>query len=83
MVHVHAHYMYISLYCALQEESLQQKVDFEVKMRDGTAKLLAASKHPNQLLEAAKSLLASNARMITYMAELQRMKFSRAFQPKP
>ena len=43
-------------------------------MRDGTAKLLAASKRPHQLLEAAKNLLTSNTRMIGYMSELQKRK---------
>lgn len=50
---------------------LQKKIDYEIKMRDGTAKLLAASKHQNQMQEAAKNLLTSNARMITYMSKLQ------------
>lgn len=53
---------------------LQQKIDHEIKMRDGTAKLMAASKHPAQLLEAAKNLLTSNNRMIAYMTELQKRK---------
>ncbi len=43
-------------------------------MRDGTAKLLAASKHPQQMLEAAKNLLTSNTRMLAYMSELQKRK---------
>lgn len=43
-------------------------------MREGTAKLLAASKHPAQMLEAAKNLLTSNTRIMTYMTELQRRK---------
>ena len=43
-------------------------------MRDGTAKLLAASKRPHQLLEAAKNLLTCNTRMIGYMSELQKRK---------
>jgi hypothetical protein len=58
----------------LQDQYLQQKIDHEIKMRDGTAKLLAASKHPHQMLEAAKNLLSSNARMISYMTELQKRK---------
>ena len=41
-------------------------------MREGTTKLLAACKHSNQTLEAAKSLLTSNERMVAYMSELQR-----------
>lgn len=58
----------------LQDQWLQSKIDHEVRMRDGTAKLLAASKQPAQLLEAARTLLTSNARMLAYMGELQRRK---------
>ena len=57
-----------------QDTDLQQKIDHEIKMREGTTKLLAASKHPNQRLEAARSLLCSNTRIIAYMTELQRRK---------
>ncbi|XP_060589437.1 rhotekin-like isoform X3 [Ruditapes philippinarum] len=56
------------------DHEMQQKIDYEIKMREGTARLLAASKHPAQLLEAAKNLLTSNTRIIAYMAELQRRK---------
>ena len=49
-------------------------MDYEIKMRDGTAKLLAASRHPHQMLEAAKNLLTSNTRMLGYMSELQTRK---------
>lgn len=59
---------------SLQDHDLQQKIDHEIKMREGTAKLLAASKHPAQMLEAAKNLLTSNTRIMTYMTELQRRK---------
>ncbi|XP_048747255.1 rhotekin-like isoform X2 [Ostrea edulis] len=59
---------------SLQDHDLQQKIDHEIKMREGTAKLLAASKHPAQMLEAAKNLLTSNTRIMTYMSELQRRK---------
>ncbi|ESO86562.1 hypothetical protein LOTGIDRAFT_167083 [Lottia gigantea] len=58
----------------LTDQDLQQKIDHEIKMREGTAKLLAASKHPNQMLEAAKNLLSSNTRIISYMTELQKRK---------
>ncbi|XP_022290257.2 rhotekin-like isoform X1 [Crassostrea virginica] len=57
-----------------EDHDLQQKIDHEIKMREGTAKLLAASKHPAQMLEAAKNLLTSNTRIMTYMTELQRRK---------
>ncbi|KAJ8025607.1 Rhotekin-2 [Holothuria leucospilota] len=53
---------------------IQQKIDLEIKMREGTRKLLAACKREVQSLEAAKSLLTSHARVLTYMGELQRRK---------
>lgn len=58
----------------LQEYDLEQKIDLEIKMREGTTKLLAACRHQLQTLEAAKNLLTSNERMSAYMAELQRRK---------
>jgi hypothetical protein len=64
------------------DQYLQQKIDYEIKMRDGTAKLLAASKHPHQMLEAAKNLLTSNTRMIAYMSELQKRKTDEVMKRK-
>lgn len=43
-------------------------------MRDGTAKLLAVGHNTQQILEASKDLVLSNARMLSYMAELQKQK---------
>ncbi|PVD30250.1 hypothetical protein C0Q70_09513 [Pomacea canaliculata] len=60
--------------CRMSDRDLQQKIEHEIKMREGTTKLLAASKHPTQLLEATRTLLCSNARIIAYMTELQRRK---------
>lgn len=57
-----------------QEFDLEQKIDLEIKMREGTTKLLAACKHQSQTLEAAKNLLVSNERMSAYMAEFERRK---------
>ncbi|KAL5022591.1 hypothetical protein ScPMuIL_001746 [Solemya velum] len=57
-----------------EDHDLQQKIDHEIKMREGTVKLLAASKHPAQMLEAAKNLLTSNNRILSYMTELQKRK---------
>ncbi|XP_033125406.1 rhotekin-2-like isoform X1 [Anneissia japonica] len=59
---------------SLQDYDIQQKIDLEIKMREGTAKLLAACKRETQSLEAAKSLLMSNARVMAYMSELQKRK---------
>ncbi|CAN7984510.1 unnamed protein product [Ixodes hexagonus] len=61
----------------LQEYNLEQKIDLEIKMREGTTKLLAVCQHRPQSLEAAKSLLTSNERMSAYTSELQRRKTSR------
>ena len=55
----------------LQEYDLEQKIDVEIRIREGTTKLLAACQHPSQALEAAKTLQTSNERMNVYMNELQ------------
>lgn len=57
-----------------QEYDLEQKIEVEIKMREGSARLLAAARHRAQSLEAARALLTSNERMSAYMAELQRRK---------
>eukprot|EP00058_Branchiostoma_floridae_P013936 XP_002599424.1 hypothetical protein BRAFLDRAFT_287730 [Branchiostoma floridae] len=64
----------MTLFPPLQDADLQQKLDFEIKMRDGTTKLLQACKHEAQAVEAAKNLLTSNTRMMAYMSKLQRRK---------
>ncbi|XP_023287617.1 rhotekin isoform X2 [Orussus abietinus] len=58
----------------LKEYDLEQKIEVEIKMREGSARLLAAARHRAQSLEAARALLTSNERMSAYMAELQRRK---------
>ncbi|XP_025416827.1 rhotekin-like isoform X2 [Sipha flava] len=55
-----------------KDYELEQKIEFEMKMREGTTRLLAACKHQTQSLQAAKSLLTSNERMTAYIAELHR-----------
>ncbi|XP_067939495.1 rhotekin-2-like [Watersipora subatra] len=54
-----------------QDHELYQKIDHEMRMRDGSAKMLAAAKHTLQQLEAAKALHTSNCRMEAYMEHLQ------------
>ncbi|XP_063849994.1 rhotekin-like isoform X3 [Scylla paramamosain] len=64
-----------------KEYDLEQRIALEIKMREGTTKLLAAcggaggsgrTTNLPHTLEAAKNLLTSNERMTAYMAELQR-----------
>ncbi|GAB1603960.1 rhotekin [Argonauta hians] len=61
-----------SLAAVIKDTDLQQKIDHEIKMREGTTKLLAAAKNPSQKLEASKNLITTNSRIINYMRELQR-----------
>ena len=53
---------------------MQKKIDLEIKMREGTSKLLSACEHMNQSLEAAKSLLTSDIRLAEFRNELQKRK---------
>ncbi|XP_067834238.1 rhotekin-like [Heptranchias perlo] len=65
---------------SLQDTDFQKKIDYEIRMRDGTCKLLAACTQREQALEAAKSLLTCNTRIMAYMAELQKMKEAQILQ---
>ncbi|XP_022080731.1 rhotekin-like isoform X2 [Acanthaster planci] len=67
---------------SLQDYELQRKIDLEIKMREGTRKLLAACNRELHLLEAAKALLVSNTRVLAYMSELQRRKTAQYVQEK-
>ena len=63
-----------TLFIFLQDESLQHKIDLEMKIHDGTTKLLQAccstpapaTRQTTQLLEAAKSLVVTERRMKAY-----------------
>ncbi|NWV30081.1 RTKN2 protein, partial [Origma solitaria] len=56
------------------ECDIQEKINFEVRMREGICKLLAASTQKEQLLRAVKNLMVCNARIRAYRAELQDQK---------
>ncbi|NXG76116.1 RTKN protein, partial [Baryphthengus martii] len=57
-----------------QEPEMQRKLERELRVREGALKLLGACSRPEQALEAAKGLLLASARVLAYMAELQRRK---------
>lgn len=57
-----------------EDTELQRKLDHEIRMREGACKLLAACSQREQTLEATKSLLVCNSRILSYMGELQRRK---------
>uniref|UniRef100_A0A8C9RY49 Rhotekin a n=1 Tax=Scleropages formosus TaxID=113540 RepID=A0A8C9RY49_SCLFO len=65
---------------ARKGSDIQKKIDYEIRMRDGACKLLAACSQRDQALEASKSLLTCNARIMAYMSELQRMKEAQVMQ---
>ncbi|XP_067996205.1 rhotekin-2 isoform X1 [Melanerpes formicivorus] len=56
------------------ECDIQEKINFEIRMREGICKLLAVSTQKDQLLQAVKNLLVCNARILAYKAELQSQK---------
>lgn len=64
---------------SIQECDIQEKINFEVRMREGICKLLAASTQKEQLLRAVKNLMVCNARIRAYRAELQ----GRREEPSP
>ncbi|RXM34639.1 Rhotekin-2 [Acipenser ruthenus] len=64
-----------STYFLEQEDcNIQEKIDFEIRMRDGAHKLLAASTQRDQVLNASKNLMTCNMRIMAYMTELQKKK---------
>ncbi|XP_075440527.1 rhotekin, partial [Ascaphus truei] len=65
---------------SLQDTDIQKRIDHEVRMREGALKLLAACSQREQALEAAKSLLVCNSRIMTYMSELQHLKEEQVLQ---
>ncbi|XP_025978193.2 rhotekin-2 isoform X3 [Dromaius novaehollandiae] len=56
------------------ESDIQDKINFEIRMREGISKLLAVSTRKDQLLHAVKNLMVCNARILAYRAELQNQK---------
>ncbi|XP_040184827.1 rhotekin isoform X1 [Rana temporaria] len=73
--------MYIrQIALSLQDTDIQKRIDHEVRIRDGAMKLLGACTQKEQALEAAKSLLVCNSRIMTYMSELQHRKEEQVLQ---
>ncbi len=70
------------LYCQLsclhplskKNTNIQEKLDFEMRMREGAYKLLLACSKREQVLNASKNLLTCNARIKAYLTQLQKMK---------
>lgn len=63
-----------------QEEEVLMQIEREVRMREGASKLLAACSRREQALEASKSLLTCNARILALLSHLQRIRKSQILQ---
>uniref|UniRef100_A0AAR2KJ71 REM-1 domain-containing protein n=1 Tax=Pygocentrus nattereri TaxID=42514 RepID=A0AAR2KJ71_PYGNA len=59
---------------------MNDQIDMEVRVREGACRLLAACSQREQALEASKSLLTCNSRILALMSQLQRMKEAQALQ---
>ncbi|CAL8320637.1 unnamed protein product [Lota lota] len=59
---------------------LQRKIEREVRMQEGASRLLAACSQRDQALEASKSLLTCNARLLALLGQLQRMREAQILQ---
>ncbi|XP_061589325.1 rhotekin-like isoform X2 [Cololabis saira] len=57
-----------------QDEKVLQQIEMEVRMREGAGKLLAACSQKDQALEASKSLLTCNTRILAFLSQLQQMR---------
>ncbi|CAK6436336.1 unnamed protein product [Pipistrellus nathusii] len=56
-----------------QDCSIQEKIDLEIRMRQGIWKLLSLSTQKDQILLAVKNLMVCNARIMAYTSELQKL----------
>ncbi|XP_030297646.1 rhotekin-2 isoform X2 [Sparus aurata] len=63
-----------TLFLQTESTNIQEKLDFEIRMRDGAYKLLLACSKREQILNASKNLLTCNARIKAYLTQLQKKK---------
>ncbi|CAG6016636.1 unnamed protein product [Menidia menidia] len=64
-----------TLFLQTESTNIQEKLEFETRMREGAYKLLLACSKKEQVLNASKNLLTCNARIKAYLAQLQREKW--------
>ncbi|XP_076981317.1 rhotekin-2 isoform X2 [Tamandua tetradactyla] len=58
---------------AQQNCSFQEKINLEIRMREGIWKILSLSTQKDQILHAVKNLMVCNARIMAYTSELQKL----------
>ncbi|XP_068111656.1 rhotekin-2 isoform X2 [Hyperolius riggenbachi] len=59
-----------ALFPAQDDNCFKEKLDFEVRMREGICKLLSVSTQKEQIMNAVKNLMICNARIQVYMKQL-------------
>ncbi|XP_075072437.1 rhotekin-2 [Mixophyes fleayi] len=59
-----------AIFPSLEDNCIQEKLDFEIRMREGICKLLSVSTQKDQILNAVKNLMICNARIQGYMSRL-------------
>ncbi|XP_021094831.1 rhotekin-2 isoform X3 [Heterocephalus glaber] len=57
----------------LEDCSIQEKIDLEIRIREGIWKLLSLSTQKDQILHAVKNLMVCNARIKAYTSKLQKL----------
>ncbi|XP_075906999.1 rhotekin-2 isoform X2 [Nelusetta ayraudi] len=62
-----------TLFLATENTNMQEKLDFEMRMREGAYKLLLACTNREQVLNASKNVMTCNARIKAYLTQLQNM----------
>ncbi|XP_021094832.1 rhotekin-2 isoform X4 [Heterocephalus glaber] len=58
---------------ARKDCSIQEKIDLEIRIREGIWKLLSLSTQKDQILHAVKNLMVCNARIKAYTSKLQKL----------
>ncbi|XP_012969298.1 rhotekin-2 isoform X2 [Mesocricetus auratus] len=66
---------------AQQDCNIREKIDLEIRMREGIWKLLSLSTKREQVLHAVKNLMVCNTRIEAYTAELRKSEEQIASQP--
>ncbi|XP_047185568.1 rhotekin-like isoform X3 [Scophthalmus maximus] len=63
-----------------KDKEVLKQIEREVRMREGASKLLAACSQRAQALEASKTLLTCNARILALLSQLQKMRNAQILQ---
>nr|XP_057914348.1 rhotekin-2 [Doryrhamphus excisus] len=66
-----------TLFQQTEDTNIQDKLDFEVRMREGAYKLLMACSKREQILSASKNLLTCNARIKAYISQQEKEQHQR------